>query len=84
MSLIGAVDSCVISNMPSGDASRDLVTEYEQPFELIGTGEIVDGVVHVVHVVLGREGDVALAGHLHRATVRAHFVHAYAIALPAS
>lgn len=33
------------------------------PFELTGTGEITDETVHL-HVVLGREGDTALAGHL--------------------
>ncbi|WP_428964596.1 PPC domain-containing DNA-binding protein [Micromonospora fluostatini] len=80
VSLIGAVDECAISNMSAGDASTDIVNEYRQPFELSGTGEIRDGKVHV-HVVLGREGDVALAGHLHWAHVEAFFVHAYTIPL---
>ncbi|SCG38204.1 PPC domain-containing DNA-binding protein [Micromonospora coxensis] len=80
VSLIGAVDSCAISNMPAGDASTDVISEYWQPFELSGTGEIRDGKVHV-HVVLGREGDVALAGHLHWARVESFFVHAYTIGL---
>jgi predicted DNA-binding protein with PD1-like motif len=48
---------------------------YDQPFELTGTGEVVDGTVHV-HVVLGGE-DVNVAGHLHSATVRDFFVRAY-------
>lgn len=78
VSLIGAVDACAISNMPAADASRDIITEYKQPFELSGTGEITDGKVHI-HVVLGREGDSALAGHLHWATVDTFFVHAYTI-----
>jgi uncharacterized protein len=81
VSLIGAVDACGISNMPAGDARSDIVSEYHQPLELTGTGEVVDGMVHI-HVVLGREGDVALAGHLHWARVETFFVHAYVIPLP--
>ncbi|MFG2047958.1 PPC domain-containing DNA-binding protein [Micromonospora sp. NPDC048935] len=80
VSLIGAVDACAISNMLADDARKDIVTEYRQPFELSGTGEIQDGKVHV-HVVLGREGDTALAGHLHWARVETFFVHAYTLAL---
>ena len=80
VSLIGAVEGCAISNMPADDASKDVVTEYKQPFELNGTGEIKDGNLHL-HVTLGREGDGALAGHLHRAHVVTFFVNAYVIAL---
>ncbi|GHJ46947.1 hypothetical protein Cs7R123_42890 [Catellatospora sp. TT07R-123] len=80
VSLIGAVDECCISNMPADDASKDILTEYRQPFELTGTGEIKDGKVHL-HVVLGREGDAALAGHLHWARVETFFVNAYVLAL---
>lgn len=80
MSLIGAIDSCGISNMPANDASKDIITEYKQPFEVSGTGEITDGKVHI-HVVLGREGDTARAGHLHWAKVETFFVHAYAMPL---
>jgi predicted DNA-binding protein with PD1-like motif len=80
VSLIGAVDACTLSNMAAGDAGTDLVTDYEQPCELSGTGEITDGRVHV-HVVLGREGDAALAGHLHGARVETFFVHAYVLPL---
>ncbi len=76
VSLIGAVDSCAISNMPAGDARSDIITEYAQPCELSGTGEITDGEVHI-HAVLGREGDVAVSGHLHWAQVETFFVHAY-------
>jgi uncharacterized protein len=78
VSLIGAIDSCRISNMPADDASTDIVTEYRQPLELSGTGEIVDGSVHI-HVSLGREGDAALAGHLHSAEVGAWYVAAYVL-----
>jgi predicted DNA-binding protein with PD1-like motif len=80
VSLIGAIDACGISNMPANDARSDVITEYQQPFELSGTGEVRDGKVHV-HVVLGREGDVALAGHLHWARIDTFFVHAYTIPL---
>lgn len=75
-SLIGAVDSCCISNMPKGDAKDDILTDYAQPFEMAGTGEIRDGKPHM-HVVLGTEGDGALAGHLHWARVETHFVRVY-------
>jgi predicted DNA-binding protein with PD1-like motif len=80
VSLIGTVDSACISTRPKGDASKDIRTEYEQPFELSGTGEIRDGKVHL-HVVLGAEGDRTLAGHLHWAHVRTFFVNAYVEAL---
>jgi len=64
VSLIGAVEGCCISTMAADDYAKDILTEYAEPFELTGTGEIKDGKVHV-HVVLGREGDEAKAGHLH-------------------
>jgi predicted DNA-binding protein with PD1-like motif len=80
VSLVGAVEGCAISNMLADDASKDIVTEYDQPLELTGTGEVKDGNLHL-HVTLGREGDVALAGHLHRAHVVTFFVNAYVIAL---
>jgi uncharacterized protein len=81
VSLIGAVDACAISNMPAHDATSDTVTEHHQPFELSGTGEITDGRVHL-HVCLSREGDTALAGHLHWASVDTFFVNAYVLPLP--
>jgi uncharacterized protein len=80
VSLIGAVDACAISNMDAADAGKDVITEYEQPFELAGTGEISAGRAHL-HVVLGKQGDSALAGHLHWARVENFFVHAYVIVL---
>lgn len=76
MHLVGGVDSFTISTMPAHDATQDIVTTYEQPGELTGTGEVVDGQVHV-HAVCGIEGDVAKAGHLHSATVATFFVRAY-------
>jgi predicted DNA-binding protein with PD1-like motif len=76
MSLVGGVDAFTISTMHAHDATHDIVTTYEQPGELTGTGEVVDGTVHV-HVVCGIEGDEAKAGHLHAATVSTFFVRAY-------
>lgn len=76
VSLIGAIDHCCISNMPAGDPKSDILTEYSQPFEMSGTGEIKDGIPHI-HCVLGREGDASLAGHLHWARVETHFVNVY-------
>lgn len=68
VSLIGAIDACCLSAMAQQDAKQDILTEYEMPFELSGTGEIKNGVLHL-HCALGKEGDVALAGHLHWARV---------------
>jgi predicted DNA-binding protein with PD1-like motif len=76
ISLIGAVDSACISNMPRDDAKSDILSEYEQPMEMSGTGEITDGRPHI-HAVLGVEGNGSLAGHLHWARVRTHFVNVY-------
>ncbi len=61
--------------MPKGDALSDILTEYAQPFEMSGTGEVKDGKVHL-HVVLGGE-DGTVSGHLHWATVDHWFVRAY-------
>lgn len=76
VSLVGAIDSCCISNMPKDDAKSDILTEYNQPFEMAGTGEIKDGKPHI-HCILGREGDTSLTGHLHWARVENWFVNIY-------
>lgn len=76
VSLIGAVDACAISNMPAEDAKKDIVTEYRQPMELTGSGDIAEGQLHI-HVTLSREGDECVGGHLHWAQVRTFFVKAY-------
>jgi predicted DNA-binding protein with PD1-like motif len=78
VSLIGAVDSFTVSTMPADDATRDTLTEYTLPAEMSGTGEIVDGAVHV-HAVLAVEGDRAVSGHLHRAQIGAWFARAYVL-----
>jgi len=80
VSFIGAVDSACISNMPKGDATDDILTEYSQPMEMSGTGEIKDGKVHI-HAVFGTEGDVTVSGHLHWARVETHFANAYVLPL---
>lgn len=76
VSLIGAVEDFTISTMPAHDATSDTITDYDVVAEMTGTGEIVDGNLHV-HVVMGVEGDQARTGHLHRATVKTHFARAY-------
>jgi uncharacterized protein len=51
ISLIGAVDAFTVSTMPADDATKDVLTSYNLPAEMSGTGEIVDGKVHI-HAVL--------------------------------
>ena len=80
VSLIGAVGTCSISTMAADDYTKDIVTEYAEPIELSGTGEIKDGTVHL-HVTLGRQGDETRSGHLHAATVDHFFVNAYVLPL---
>lgn len=83
VSLIGAVGSFTLSTMPADDATKDVVTDYSQPAEMSGTGEIVNGVVHV-HATMAVEGDKGLSGHLHRARVDTWFARAYVIPTTAS
>jgi uncharacterized protein len=78
VSLIGAVESAAISTMPRDDATKDIITEYAQPLEMLGTGEIKDGAVHI-HVTVGAEGNQSFSGHLHHATVTSFFVNAYVL-----
>lgn len=78
VSLIGAVDSFTISTMPKGDATKDIITDYDLPAEMTGTGEITDGTVHI-HAVMAIEGDQAVAGHLHRAQIETFFARVYLI-----
>ncbi|MBM2618683.1 DNA-binding protein [Actinoplanes sp. LDG1-06] len=79
ITLIGAVNEADISVMARNDESVDHVRRYSQPMELSGTGEVVDGRVHL-HVTLAAEDFVA-AGHLHRAVVGGFFVRAYLTAV---
>jgi predicted DNA-binding protein with PD1-like motif len=79
VSVIGAVEGAVISVMPKGDPTSDILTSYPEPLELSGTGEVTDGRVHL-HVTAGGESGT-VTGHLHEAHVQHWFVHAYIIAL---
>lgn len=78
ISLIGAVDGFTVSTMPAEDATKDILTEYAVPAEMSGTGEIVDGKVHV-HAVMAVEGDRTVSGHLHQASVGTWFARAYVL-----
>jgi predicted DNA-binding protein with PD1-like motif len=78
VSLIGAVDAFTVSTMPAHDPSKDVVTAYDLPAEMTGTGEIVDGKPHV-HVAMAVAGDRAVSGHLHRAEVGTWFARAYVL-----
>lgn len=75
ISLIGAVQEATVSVMKKDKPQVDYLREYDQPFELTGTGEITNDGVHV-HATLAGE-DMIVAGHLHSATVRDFFVRAY-------
>jgi predicted DNA-binding protein with PD1-like motif len=76
VTLIGAVDSFTISTMPAADASKDIITSYDLPAEMSGTGDVVGGRVHI-HATMAVEGDRAISGHLHRAQVGTWFARVY-------
>lgn len=78
VSLIGGVDSFVVSTMPSDDPSKDLISRYAMPAEMHGAGEIKDGKVHL-HVTMGVQGDRGVSGHLHEAEIGHWFARAYVI-----
>lgn len=78
VSVIGATEDCCISNMPEGDAKRDVLTEYKIPLELSGNGEIRDGKPHI-HCTLSGEGNAAIHGHLHFAKVQAWYISVYVL-----
>jgi predicted DNA-binding protein with PD1-like motif len=61
ISLIGAVQQATVSVMKKDKPKVDYLRDYDQPFELTGTGEITDDGVHV-HVTLAGE-DLIVAGH---------------------
>ena len=62
--------------MAQEDAKKDILKEYHEPLEMSGTGEIHDSKPHI-HCALGREGNVAIFGHLHWAEVKNWFVNIY-------
>ena len=79
ITLIGAVSEAAVSVMAKDDESIDHLRRYAQPMELSGTGEVVNGKVHL-HVTLAGE-DITAGGHLHRAVVGGFFVRAYLTAV---
>jgi predicted DNA-binding protein with PD1-like motif len=81
VSLIGAVDTFTLSTMSRRDPARELVTEYRQPAEMSGSGEVVNGLPHI-HATMAVEGEKAIAGHLHSATVGTWFAHVYVLPMP--
>jgi len=78
VSVIGGVATCRISTMLKHDAMQDILTDYTEPLEMSGTGEVHEGKPHI-HAVLGREGNVAIFGHLYSAKVKEWFVNVYVI-----
>ena len=76
VTLIGAVDSFRISTMPADDATKDIITDYDLPAEMSGTGDVVEGKVHI-HATMAVEGDRAISGHLHRAQIGTWFARVY-------
>lgn len=78
VSLIGAVESFTVSTMPADDATKDVLTTYELPAEMHGTGEFVAGKPHL-HVTMAVAGDRAICGHLHEAWVKTWFARVYVV-----
>lgn len=72
VSFFGAFDECCISNMEPADAFKDVLTEYSEPSEISGSGEIHEGKLHI-HCVLGFENDETKSGHLHWAYSKSYF-----------
>lgn len=75
VTLIGAVTGARVSIMKKDDALTDYLRDYDQPMELSGTGEVVEGKVHLHVTLYGEDG--TFGGHLHTARVTEFFVHAY-------
>ena len=61
--------------MRKSDACDGLLRDHMQPFELTGTGEVIDGQVHLHVSPAG--GDLVVAGHPHAASGAELFVHGY-------
>ena len=76
VSIIGAVESCCISNMPPNDELQDTLNEYHIPLEMSGNGDVIDGKPHI-HCVVSTENERTMAGHLHWAKVNAWYVKVY-------
>ena len=62
--------------MPANDSKADIITEFSEPFEMSGTGEVKDGKPHI-HCVVSGENNQALGGHFHWGRVETWFVNVY-------
>lgn len=62
--------------MQTSDAKQTVMTTINEPVELSGTGEVVDGTVHI-HAVLSCENGKTLSGHLEWGKVESWFAHVY-------
>lgn len=78
VSLIGGVDAFAVSTMPAHDARQDILSAYQVPGEMHGSGEIRAGKAHV-HATFAIQGDRAVAGHVHSAEIGTWFARAYVI-----
>ena len=78
VSMIGAFDSCQISNMDKGDAFKDHIEAYDIPLEVSGSGYVENGKVHI-HVVASSNKGETYAGHLHSASVFSWFIRLFVI-----
>ena len=79
VSVIGAFDECCISCMPKNDPMKDVLTEYYEPVEVNGTGEIKEGKPHI-HINLGRENNQTASGHLHWGKVKSWYATVFVVA----
>jgi predicted DNA-binding protein with PD1-like motif len=78
VSLIGAFDNCVISNMDKSDALKDHLEVYDIPLEVSGCGYIQDGMPHI-HVVASSNNGETYAGHLHSAVISNWYVKLFIV-----
>lgn len=76
VSVVGAFDASCIHTMQRNDAKQTVMTTINEPVELSGTGEVVDGTVHI-HAVLSKENCETLSGHLEWGKVESWFAHVY-------
>lgn len=84
LSLIGGVDWFRMSVMAEKDANKDIPGSFDIPGELIGTGHVRGGQVHV-HAVVGvdyNDKHHTVAGHLEAAFISTHFVYVALTVLP--
>lgn len=82
-SLIGAADEFTISVMEVERAAPDVVRSIPFPAEMTGTGEIVNGIVHL-HVMMAVADGRIRGGHLRAARISTWFARAYVIPVPDS